>query len=867
MKRVPLKLRAKLLLFTAITATSGLGLAPAAHAQTSTAPMPVIIPGDTTTPDLNAYQIQKVKILYKKLLLKEKDLPSAISHITPVEIAAEGQLGSIQSVLRQTPSVNEYQSGPGQGVPVLTIRGERLYELSETLDGIPMSDILDGGQGGYLNNNIGSPVVLNQLSDTTILPGVAPPADQGFGSGGGTIAYTTLDPTKEKSAEVFGSYGSFDTSDAGFTLNTGAMGDPDTGARALLQYDQGYTNGFIDGTNERSGNMIFKIVKPYDNGLSNISATVIYNRGFGYIDNQPIATDLIAKNGYSYNFPKSLTFNTETNSYLTAILHDETYVNPNLILSGSVFFNRTNSDSLSYEEGSTIGYDPNFPYQITFQLPSIFGGAYGATAAANGVGPTAPWFTYDPFTSFAPPGSDPSNVGYLAGTNPYAYGEDSEAINTLSNTVGFAPRANIFLPYNSITVGALIAKETQTSQSYVYGEPNMPEKIGYNALSFGGGEQRTVYQAFIQDKIDVLNDKLHFEPGVVVAAAFSSTVPGDNFSGLDYKLVNFNSIAEPYLGVSYDLPYHLTAYASYGKGAYFAPLSQYYPELYHGVLSGLYAPSPEIIHLYEAGLRYDTPRLLIDGDYFYQKVDDADSFFAYYGNGAEQYNSGNTGKQQFRGWELQAKVQATPALDFFMNGSYDQANYLTSYFADDTPFEDQYGYVFKGDPLASVPNWLANFGLDFNKDNYGLRIDEEYTGPQPITYDFPPILPSNIPNTTSDPNCPQNSCLGLATVPAYYNALKELLGGPIPALKQPGYLITNVLLSYDLPLHYASLQKLHFELNLQNLFDLHYKEHLYSSYAEYLDPNTASGYAPTSPYYSAFYGPPRSITISMSAKF
>jgi len=336
--------------------------------------------------------------------------------------------------------------------------------------------------------------------------------------------------------------------------------------------------------------------------------------------------------------------------------------------------------------------------------------------------------------------------------------------------------------------------------------------------------------------------------------------------------------------VSYDLPDHLTAYASTGKGGYFAPISLYYPQLYTppgsttAQVTGLYSPRPEIIHLYEAGLRYDTSRLLIDGDFFYQKVDDADSFFEYYGNQNLQADSGNFGQQQFRGYELQSKFQATPALDFFLNGSFNQANYLKSYFANDTPFEDQYGYVFQGDPLAAVPNWLANFGFDYNKDNAGIRLDEEYTGQEFITYDFPPVLSpaaANVGpggatgngNITVDPNCAGNSCLGLATVPASANPLKELLGGAIPLVRQPGFLITNLLLTYDLPMHYGGITKLHFELNFQNLLDVHYYQHLYSSYAEYLDPNTSSGYAPTSAYYSAFVGPPRSITFEMSAKF
>ncbi len=872
MKKTPVNLRKQLLLATACTLAASFGGISAARAQTA-----VVIPGDGASPDLNAFQIQQVTIRYKKLLLKEKDIPNAISHEDKQNIAVEGKLGSIQSLLRQTPSVNEYQSGPGQGVPVVTIRGVRLYELTETLDGTPMSDILDGGQGGFLDNNIGSPITLDEISGSTIYPGVAPPADQGFGSGGGTIAYQTLNPEAERSAEIFGSYGSFDTSDAGFALNTGPIfggaGDVDA-ATAVLRYDQGYTAGFIDNTNERDGNMIFKIVKPYDDGQSHVSATVIYNRGFGYINTAPLPTGDITpdygfacNNGIACNFPKSLSFTSQNNTYLTAILHDDTYINPSLILSADLFEIHVTNEFLSYQNPNTINYNTAFPYQVTFQIPYFAYGAVGPGAAANGANfvpnPTPPEFTYDP-SQFAPAGSDPTNAA------TYAYGEAAELNFTHTNTIGFQPKANIFLPYNNITIGALLAKESSGGEDFMWGNSNVPQDTGYNSYDIGGGNQRSVYQAYIQDKIDVLNNKLHIQPGVTISSAYSSVISQTTFDYSPYKLQNFNVIAEPYIGISYDLPQHFIVYASTGKGGYFAPISTYAPNqtTVGGVTTTtLTAPRPEIIHLYEAGIRYDTSRILLNVDAYYQKITDADSFFTNYETGAT-FN-GNEGSQQFRGYEASGEFVVNPSLNFFGNLSFNQSNYLSSYFADDTPFEDQFGYVFKGDPLASVPNWLANFGFDFNKDNFDARLTEEYTGQQFITYDFSPGLDYPGPNVTQNPGCAEgtsipNECLALATVPDYPNTLKQLLAGPIPYVKQPGFLVSNLLLTYDLPLKNSPVQKLHFELNIQNLLDVHYKSHLYQSYAEIPDNGE---YAVTSPYFSAFYGPPRSITASVSAKF
>jgi iron complex outermembrane receptor protein len=869
MKTTPFYLRGSLLLFTACTMASTVALHTARAQSTG-----VAVPGEGSVAS-SSYQVETIRVLAKKLIIKEKDLPSAVYHVTPEEIAAEGELGSVQSVLKNTPSVNEYQSGPGQGVPVLTIRGVRLYELTETLDGNPMTDILYGGQGGFLTNNIGSPVTLDQLSDTTVFPGVAPPDDQGFGSGGGTIAYTTINPSNTKSEQVFAGYGSFDTSHAGFQIDTGKLGTGDDAPKALLRYDQGYTNGFDDNTNERYGDMIFKIDKPYDDGLSNLSLSVIYNRAFGYLNTAPLPIPLIQQYGYKYNFPKSLTFTSERNQFLTANLADETFVNPNLKLYFNLFYNRSTYQFLSYQNPNSIAYSPSFPYQITFQVPYFATGAIGPTAQALGVATVANptiggYLKYDPLIFY--PGGAPAAIadGDANTTVGYSYGESAELSNGTTNTIGFTPHASIFLPYNTIKVGGLIAKENGQGNQFIYGNPDVPQEPGYNETTLGGGAQRTVYQVYAQDTIDLLNNHLHINPAVTVAAAYTSVIDNESFNYPAYKLENFDSIAEPYLGVSYDLPDHFTVYADYGKGGYFAPISDYAPtELTPGVIT-LTAPKPEIVHLYEAGLRYDSDLIGANLDAYYQKITSADSFFVNYATGAA--DDGNSGAQQFRGYEFQSKLQVTPDFSISDSASYTDARYLSSYFALDTPFEDQYGYVFKGDPLASIPNWLANLGFDYKWNGFAIHFNEQYTGSQFSTYDFQPSITSTLPNITSNPGCSfgspiGNACLGLATVPDSKNQanIKTAIGGPIPELQQPNFFLTNVLLTYDLPLKNMPIQKLHFELNIQNLLGAHILDHLYSSYAEI--PDGHGGYAITAEYNSAFYGPPRSITLEVSAKF
>ncbi len=838
------------------------------------APAPVIVPDSGTaassaglagpsaaTAGSYAVHIETIKKYYHELLLKERNIANAVSEVGKRQIQAEGvESGSIQSLLKQTPSVNEYQQNVGQGVPVLTVRGVRNSQLAQTLDGIPLQDLISGGQGGFLQNNVGSPVTLGQISGTAVYPGVAPPDRQGFATVGGTIAYTTKLPTPDHSAELFGGYGSFNTSHAGFELNTGRIGTGEDAPRALLRYNQEYTAGFPDGNSIRSGDMLFSAIKPYNDGLSSLTATVLYNRADGYVVTAPLPVPLINANSYSYNFPHSLTYSRQNNKYLTAILSDQSYINPHLILSGSLFVLRSSSALTSYETPSSIAYNPAFPYQATFQVPYFAFGAVGPTALANGAstnprGYVPGLFTYDPF-QFAPVGSNPANP------LSYTYGEAAEVNQGHTTTIGFTPKANIFLPDNNITVGALIAKESSANTNYMYGSIPMPQQNGYNSYTLGGGIQRTVYSLYAQDRIDLLRNTLHLLPGITTTGVYTSNITQQYLQGLPDKLQNFGAVAEPYLGISYDLPEHLVAYASYGKSARFAPATDYSLGSAGSTTS---APHPEIVHLYEAGLRYDTGRLYLNADAFYQKINDQFSFYTNYQTLFSSY--ANTGASQYHGYEVSGRVRATRDVEFFGNAGYVQSTYLNQFFALDTPFEGQFGYVFKGDPLAGIPNWTGNFGVEYDHGPLTARVSGQYTGQQFITIEPTPVLPASPLIAPPNPN----SSFALATTPYYPSTqanLQQKLGGypPIQYFKLPAYLPINIYLSYKLPMRgYDHIQYLKFSLNVRNLLNIHYYQHYYLA-PESL-PNGSGGYVNTPTYASGFVGLPRSIFFNVSARF
>ena len=130
---------------------------------------------------------------------------------------------------------------------------------------------------------------------------------------------------------MLGSVGSFQTYKSGFELNSGSLdgllGSGDNAPKILLNYYNLQTAGFIDYTGTRENEMEFAFDKPYDDGLSKFQATVLYNTGSGYIQNEPIPLPYLQKNGLFSNYPTSQDFGFENNDYLTIILKDETYIN------------------------------------------------------------------------------------------------------------------------------------------------------------------------------------------------------------------------------------------------------------------------------------------------------------------------------------------------------------------------------------------------------------------------------------------------------------------------------------------------------------------------------------------------------------
>ena len=854
---------------------------------------------------------EKITVKAQRRLVREKNSPSAVTELGAAQIAQVGIQGSVATLLRAAPSVYVYQQGIGENEPVLTVRGARGLETAQTLDGVPMQDLLSGGGGNYLQNLLGGHFNLDQISGVSIYPGVAYPDKSTFGTIGGTIAYTSLRPSNDTHADLFGSVGSFGTWDEGFDLNSGRMdGILGTGADAptmMLKYSNLQTNGFIEYTPARYNSMEYAFDKPYDQGLSLFQATVNYNTGSGLTLPEPVPLPFLQKYGMYSNYSPTDVFQRQSDDYLTLILKNDTYINDFVSAGLTLFYLNSDSNTTSY--GNPTIFGPNGePGSVTVGSSSPFSQTPAGYAEQGLYGRGNVFYDPQAYPYTASSAGCPAalQAEYAAADQPSPCGYNAQQNSTHDDTYGFQPRLTItpsamFGILNTIKLGGIVAKETQpASHAYASVYPNVPE-LPQNEIwstvigstgGYDGGFQRTIYQGYLQDKIDFVHNTLHVTPGLTIEGTDSSDLGSEIFGGTpsasllasaycqaenpcdfgSYKAHKWDREYLPFINVSYDLDRILPVargvsfYGSAGTSALFAPVTDFGPNLIGS------PPNASIVHLYEGGVKYNKDNLVLSMDYFYQHVERDFGYYSYeFGPLAGEAFYSNNGQREFKGFEASAIWQVTPNWQLFGNVSHTLAKYLATTFGYASVQEDQFGVVVRGTPVTGVPDWLSTFGVDYDRRNVGIRNDElnirfegQYTGKQATTYDLNglqnvgPIAGVGAPGTYN-----------------YYSATAGATtydpnGGISP------FATFNLDLNYKLPVYSAGpIKQLSFDLNVINMFNTHYFQYLYRQVAPATQGNFTSGPfkgEPISPYSGPSFangiaGEPAAVTFTVSARF
>ena len=477
---------------------------------------------------------ESILVKAEKRLLKRKDSPSAATILDARQISAAGIGGSPSTLLRQAPSIYVYQQGLGDDAPVLSIRGARGLEAASTLDGVPIQDLLTPGFS--IANNIGGKVALTEIDGVSIFPGVAYPDSTTYGTIGGTIAYASKRPSNDAHIDATGSIGSFGTYREGIALNSGAwdtpLGTGDTAMKMLLTYQNVQNEGFIDSTGSRENQLEFALDKPYADGRSKFQATVIYNQASGLLETEPVPLPYLRKYGLFSNYPDDVDFDRQHTENLSVILKDDHTINDVVQVGLTAFYLANDNRFEAYGDIGLMVPGGTIPSGRLAQNFVDGSGPYIPNAAGNGQGgfygpPVPPPYgiygggygglfygkfnTYNPYALY-PPGSrycPKSLVAQYGGAAFAPCGLNDRINDGHSDTYGIQPRIVLTPPDlagigNTVKLGAMIARETSPyGQSFLGGAPQSDDAANL-ALQPSGGTFRTIFLAYMQDKIDLL---------------------------------------------------------------------------------------------------------------------------------------------------------------------------------------------------------------------------------------------------------------------------------------------------------------------------------------------------------------------------
>ena len=176
----------------------------------------------------------------------QKNAPFSVTNIDKVELNDFSKTGQeLPFLFAKTPGIIAWgENGIGSGTSYMRIRGAGDSRINVTLDGVALNSPEDQCVFWANMNSYSS-----LLSSVQIQRGVGS-STNGDGAFGGTVALTSATPSLVPSAEITGSYGSFNTLNFGAKASTGLLWN-----HLIVDgvYHETQTDGFIHGTKGRSG--------------------------------------------------------------------------------------------------------------------------------------------------------------------------------------------------------------------------------------------------------------------------------------------------------------------------------------------------------------------------------------------------------------------------------------------------------------------------------------------------------------------------------------------------------------------------------------------------------------------------------------
>ena len=679
----------------------------------------------------------------KKIPLKS---PFAASHISKAEIDQKSPAATMDSILNTEPSINATSSGPLGVQQNITFRAFNSSQFSQTWDGISLNDIFQGGSTNAYsvsNNVLLTPM---DIEGVDLYRGINNPATNGYFSLGGTINYDPVEPSDKAGASITGNYGSFDTIGYNAIVNTGKV----DGFKNVMAFSHESSNGWLKGDDDTNSN--FYDAFSQDTGSTGkIYGNFVYNENHGETA-YDVPQYLVQEYGRDFQFPKSIYNNPVNDTNYLAIFGTTQALN----------------DFTTFDIKGFFGTD-NF-YRNAYSNP-----AYQATG-------------------FYVPNGDVN-----LGTSKKPNEQDTTYYGNYGHEVGVQPKVTFDLPYNIITVGGNYTLGHLHSDEFVSNSDPVLTRSLSNEL-WEEHDTRTIYSAYMQDEIDLLNDKLKITPGVKYLYANTKSVvdPGSKDYALGGSVSGTSHYTSPTAGVSYEFLPNTVIYGAYGQNVQFPTINAYYGNVESKGVEPIHL-EPEHVDDYEAGLRYRNNRLGFNSALGFYLENFTNTFITATDPTTGLSTVSNGGSSQYKGIELQLAedfghkhIKNTDIGDFtsYVNYSYNHAVF-TSNFAVSSVGNSiaQYGTVTKGTPLALVPQDIVNFGGSWSLDGWGANADARY-----VTSQF----------------------------------IKQAGAGTTSNLQEPAYFTLNLGFSKTIPVHFGAAQSLKFQFNIDNVLDRAYDAYAYA---------------------------------------
>ncbi|MBW8076189.1 TonB-dependent receptor [Metallibacterium scheffleri] len=743
--------------------------------------------------------LSKVEIIARELTLTRIPMHSAYSEsvIGPSAIRFASPMLDVQGLLERTPSIN-VRTPAANGVRTnITFRAFSSGQFSETFDGVPINDPFNGGTTNSASTRNNIPLTLNDINSVNIYRGINNPAVTSYNSLGGTIAFEPRTPGNTANASVDFGGGSFDTWFYALTANTGDIG----GVRSMISINHNSSSGWQANSGNRNTNLYYAGVLPYDGGDGEVYAYAIYNANKGFTPHT-VPLSLIQQYGYNYGWPLDWTNSYNKDHGGTYILGDRMRVNDLLSFNARVYARNVDYNRVSYGNPA-FSQSATQPYLLPNQ-PNTF--AFSPV-------PT----TYDPIALFG---------SYAAGNAYHTYMYSTQQY-------GFMPHFTLDLPGNQIKFGGDYSHTKLHSSEYWYGANPMPLVTGYNN-AWDEHDQRSLGSAFVQDTIRLFGGQLHVTPGLKYL--YSRTSDFDNI-GFFYPISGTVSDSEHYtsptIGLNWRPVRHVSLYAAWGKTAKFPGIAAYYQSVAPLNSSGnnvsVVVPvhvAPEYVRDLEAGARYEAHGF--EGALNVYREDFSNTFIETTNPSTGILTTSNGGSSRYEGIELDLQDSfdtAFGAFSVFGNISQNKAFFTSSFTVSSATGTsvligggtNPSAQVFAGQPLAEVPNHLANLGVGWKWKTWRANLSEHYAGSQYVNE---------------------------------YNA-------GIPSAETiPSYAVMNLTLRDTLHIGQGMLKNVQLALHVDNVLDRHYYTFGYG--------DTTNG---GNPFVRAIYEEPRAYFGSATIDF